>query len=270
VLKAFGDNVTDFNLPENSEWAAEIIKEGFTLEFMKNAIIRPVLSLRNKDLLLEWFNKVSSGNPDEPPPPEGEIFKSETYSNFIYLFFKIGTEVNVFSHLGKILFTQMKEAMFSDFDPDKDSDSEDEDDILKGIVDKDTPKTMTSSAPNNTENSAAEENVTSETVLNEDESQENGVNGDENQSEEMSEADKLKAEAAKLLESLSKATEALKVVQELKKSADNNNEVGETLNKCKEQLTEMYNICPDIFPQLKPEPPKTVTSMYGKVYNLKR
>ena len=41
----------------------------------------------------------------------------------------------------------------------------------------------------------------------------------------MSEADKLKAEAAKLLESLCKATEALKVVQELKKSTDNDNEV---------------------------------------------
>ena len=32
--------MTDFKLPESSEWAAEIIKEGFTLEFMKNAIIR--------------------------------------------------------------------------------------------------------------------------------------------------------------------------------------------------------------------------------------
>jgi hypothetical protein len=42
-------------------------------------------------------------------PPEAEVFKSESYSNFIYLFFKIGTEVNVFSHLGKVLFTQMKE-----------------------------------------------------------------------------------------------------------------------------------------------------------------
>merc|ERR1719507_2631881 len=29
-----------------------LIKEGFTLEFMKNALIKPVLSLRNKDLLL--------------------------------------------------------------------------------------------------------------------------------------------------------------------------------------------------------------------------
>ncbi len=41
----------------------------------------------------------------------------------------------------------------------------------------------------------------------------------------MSDADKLKAEAAKLFESLCKATEALKVVQELKKSTDNDNEV---------------------------------------------
>ena len=41
----------------------------------------------------------------------------------------------------------------------------------------------------------------------------------------MSEVDKLRSEAAKLLESLSKATEALKAVQELKNSADNDNEV---------------------------------------------
>jgi len=37
------------------------------------------------------------------------LFRSENYANFIYLFFKIGTEVNVFAHLGKVLFTQMKE-----------------------------------------------------------------------------------------------------------------------------------------------------------------
>ena len=39
-MKAFGDSCSDFDLPENSEWAAELVKEGFTLEFMKNAIIR--------------------------------------------------------------------------------------------------------------------------------------------------------------------------------------------------------------------------------------
>ena len=46
-------------------------------------------------------------------------------------------------------------------------------------------------------------------------------------------------------------------------------QVEESLSKCKEQLSEMYNLSPELFPKLKPEPPKTVTSMYGKVYNLK-
>ena len=42
---------------------------------------------------------------------------------------------------------------------------------------------MTSSAPNEAENTAATENATSETVVNEEESQENVVNGSENQTE---------------------------------------------------------------------------------------
>lgn len=90
---------------------------------MKNALIRPILSLRNPELLTEWWKKVEGGDGQAPPPPLGEIFKSETYSNFIYLFFKIGTEVNVFSHLGKVLFSHMKEAMFSDA-PEPESDEE--------------------------------------------------------------------------------------------------------------------------------------------------
>jgi len=124
VLKCFGDKCDDFGIPNDSEWAAELIKEGFTLEFMKNALIRPVLSLRNKELLCSWWKRVEGGEHDAPPPPEKEIFKSENYSNFIYLFFKIGTEVNVFAHLGKALFTHMKEAMFSDSTA-ADSDSDD-------------------------------------------------------------------------------------------------------------------------------------------------
>jgi len=123
VLSAFGDNCSDFDIPDNSEWAAELIKEGFTLEFMKNALIKPVLSLKNKDLLLSWWKKVEEGDVDAPLPPESEIFRSEHYSSFIYLFFKMATEVNVFSHLGRTLFSHMKESLFSE---EKESDSEDD------------------------------------------------------------------------------------------------------------------------------------------------
>lgn len=123
VLSAFGDKCSDFEIPEDSELAAELIKEGFTFEFMKNALIKPVLSLKNKDLLIDWWKKVESGDADVPLPPESEIFRSENYSSFIYLFFKMATEVNVFAHLGRTLFTHMKESLFSDV---VESDSEDE------------------------------------------------------------------------------------------------------------------------------------------------
>ena len=90
---------------------------------MKNALIKPVLSLRNKDLLLDWWKQVEAGNLEAPLPPESEVFKSDHYSNFIYLYFKMATEVNVFAHLGQSLVSAMKESLFSD---KKEVDSEDE------------------------------------------------------------------------------------------------------------------------------------------------
>merc|ERR1719400_316043 len=136
VLGAFGDKCSDFDIPEDSEWAAELIKEGFTLEFMKNALIRPILSLRNPELLLDWWRKVEGGDGQAEPPAEGEIFKSDHYSSFIFLFFKIGTEVNVFSHLGKVLFSHMKEAMFADqplVEEDEEGEEEsDEEQVVNG------------------------------------------------------------------------------------------------------------------------------------------
>ena len=114
VLACFGDSCKDFDIVEDSDFGAALIKEGFTLEFMKNALIKPVLSLRNKDLLLDWWKEVEGGNPEAPLPPESEVFKSDHYSNFIYLYFKMATEVNVFAHLGQSLVSAMKESLFSD------------------------------------------------------------------------------------------------------------------------------------------------------------
>ena len=113
VLKAFGDNFSDFNLPETPEQGADLIKEGFTLEFMKNALIRPVLSLKSRRKLMKWWRKVKKGE-EISPPAQAEIFKTETYSSFIFLFFKIATEINVFSHLGKMLLIYMKESLLGD------------------------------------------------------------------------------------------------------------------------------------------------------------
>ena len=126
VLRAFGDTCKDFDIPECSEVASELIKEGFTLEFMTNAVIRPILNLKNPQLLLDWWKKVEGGDGGAEPPPETEVFKTQHTASFIFLFFKIGTEVNVFSHLGQKLFTHMKEAMFSDVPEPEDSEEEEE------------------------------------------------------------------------------------------------------------------------------------------------
>ena len=125
VLACFGDSCKDFDIVEDSDFGAELIKEGFTLEFMKNALIKPVLSLKSKEKLLDWWKQVQDGKEDVPLPPESEVFKSENYSSFIFLYFKMATEVNVFAHLGKTLLTHMKNSLFSDV-TEVDSDEEDE------------------------------------------------------------------------------------------------------------------------------------------------
>ena len=66
---------------------------------------------------------------EAPPPPESEIFKTETYSSFIFLFFKIATEINVFSHLGKMLLIFMKESLLGDKKDFEENVSEDEEDF---------------------------------------------------------------------------------------------------------------------------------------------
>ena len=67
---------------------------------------------------------------EAPPPPESDIFKTETYSSFIFLFFKIATEINVFSHLGKMLMIFMKESLLGDKrDMSEENESQDEEDF---------------------------------------------------------------------------------------------------------------------------------------------
>merc|ERR1712062_823519 len=79
--------------------------------------------------LMKWWTKVKKGE-EVPPPAETEIFKTETYSSFIFLFFKIATEINVFSHLGKMLLIHMKESLLGDKkDIIEENVSEDEEDF---------------------------------------------------------------------------------------------------------------------------------------------
>ena len=147
VIGCFGDTCKDFDLIEDSDFAVEVIKEGFTLEFMKNALIKPVLSLRNKELLLSWWRRVEGGEPDVPLPAEGEIFKSDNYSSFIYLYFKMATEVNVFAHLGKTLLTHMKESLFSDVVEEEEESEEETEQVIK--VEKDSNEEAQSEAEAN-------------------------------------------------------------------------------------------------------------------------
>ena len=203
VLACFGDSCKDFDIVEDSDFGAALIKEGFTLEFMKNALIKPVLSLRNKDLLLDWWKQVEEGNPEAPLPSESEVFKSDHYSNFIYLYFKMATEVNVFAHLGQSLVSAMKESLFSD---KQEVDSEEEEESQK------TPE----SEPDNTDKT---ETDTSDPLREEEhhEQEEHSENG-----------------------------------------TSNGNEANGTVIEATESEKEE-------------EPkPKTITSMYGKVYTLKK
>ena len=204
MLACFGDSCKDFDIIEDSDFAAELIKEGFTLEFMKNALIKPVLSLKNKGLLLDWWRQVEEGNPEAPLPAESDVFKSEHYSSFIFLYFKMATEVNVFSHLGQTLFAHMKESLFSDV---VEVDSEDEEESNGQVEDAATSTQQTDST--------------------------SVENGDADTSHH-------------ILVDSNGATEA---------AADQTSPQPEA----------------EIEPQKKsPSPPKTVRSMYGKVYTLKK
>ena len=50
----------DDNIDQTDD-GVELIKQGFTFEFMKNALIRPVLCLKNRKLLRKWWKKVEKG-----------------------------------------------------------------------------------------------------------------------------------------------------------------------------------------------------------------
>ena len=72
------------------------IKKGFVKEFLQTVIIKPLIVIKNPDLLLKWFNNRDR----DPVPKESEIFKSgSNYVNFIHLYFTIATETGVFHDL---------------------------------------------------------------------------------------------------------------------------------------------------------------------------
>ena len=149
VLGAFGDKFSDYSLPDSSQEGVELIKEGFTIEFMKNALIRPVLSLKNRKILMRWWRKTERGD-EAPLPKQSDVFKSDSYVTFIFLYFKIATEINVFSHLASSLLALVKDSILNgtkNSDDASESESEDEDeDIIQSediivLQNADTEKT---------------------------------------------------------------------------------------------------------------------------------
>ena len=124
VLHAFGENFSDMNFPENDDEFRDLIKKGFLLEFMKSALINPVLTLRDPKLLFRWWKKIKNGK-DPVLPEVSKVFKSESYVNFILLYFKIATEINVFSQLASSLLSYMREFLLSDRKIDDDEENTD-------------------------------------------------------------------------------------------------------------------------------------------------
>jgi len=228
---------------------------------------RPVLCLKNKDLLYEWFQKLLQGK-DEQPPPESEIFKSENYSNFIYLFFKIGTEVNVFSHLGKVLFMHMKEAMFADQKDDSDTDDEkvEEPPGPGGPVDAVDDKPQ-----ENWDGENSHDIPTDNSIDAQDKSLDKQKDSLPDESQDgCSSNDSAENKKSSLHAHLEECLDCARVVKQATSTSPSEppGEI-EDLQKCKITLAEIRQILPELFCRQEAERPKTVTSMYGKVYSLK-
>lgn len=123
-LRCFGLRPEEVGLPGDDYDAVCLIKKGFVLEFLKVAVLNPIISIRNPDLLLEWFQD----RDNKPVPSPEQLFKGgQSYLSFVHLQFTIATEIGVFHDLAPLCFTALKESMFAGFGPKTDSDDEDDD-----------------------------------------------------------------------------------------------------------------------------------------------
>ncbi len=71
-------DMTKLELPEEEYDATTLIKKGFLYEFLKTVLIRPLLSMKGREALKEWFSDMQN----VPVPAEKDIFK--TGSNFVH------------------------------------------------------------------------------------------------------------------------------------------------------------------------------------------
>ena len=78
--------------------------------------MKPLLTVKDPDLLTRWYESLSAGEGTEPLPlpSESEIFRTgASFVNFIHLYIVIATEIGVFHDLGPMCITLYKEVMFS-------------------------------------------------------------------------------------------------------------------------------------------------------------
>ena len=83
---------------------------------LKVVLVKPLLTVKDPDLLVKWYESLSAGEGTEPLPlpSESEIFKTgASFVNFIHLYIVIATEIGVFHDLGPMCITLYKEVMFS-------------------------------------------------------------------------------------------------------------------------------------------------------------
>ena len=122
-------------LPKDDYDAVQLIHKGFIYEFLKTALIKPVLQLQRKDELLEWFN--SPNRNEIKPPDEATMFKTGShFSNFVHLYFTIATEIGVFHDLGSHCIAAMRAAIFGgdESDGNQDSEWEENEDIKSSTI----------------------------------------------------------------------------------------------------------------------------------------
>ena len=71
-IRGYGlDPGEDFGLPTDEYDAVMLIKRGFVYEFLRVALVKPLLAMQNQDKLYAWFKDRDT----VPVPDPAEIFK---------------------------------------------------------------------------------------------------------------------------------------------------------------------------------------------------
>ena len=128
VLETFGNTLGDHQLPENLADFRSLIRRGFVLEFLIVTVLRPVMSITNPEVFLNWHKKLLKHEKrkakgglsqifagQKPKLPEqDQVFQNPRYLEFLQFYFKIATSLGAFQELGLVYFELMKDAMFGE------------------------------------------------------------------------------------------------------------------------------------------------------------